>query len=192
MRAAMLWFLGYEEPYAAPTAQAAESVLEYATRAAARALSDRVAEMCNVDKEDHWQDHSDDVLSDAELVISTAGAITPPPIECDTDDLKRAYAFGWWSALEKQRETAQAGAVGKAVHQFRKKHCADWYDGFADHSDGGGPYEERTLYTAGAVPLTDEQWQRITDLTGGRILTQGVKDEIERVIGIKGGQHGTE
>ena len=40
--------------------------------------------------------------------------------------------------------------------------------------------------------LTDEQWQRITDLTGGRILTQGVKDEIERVIGIKGGQHGAE
>lgn len=42
-----------------------------ATRAAARALSDRVAEMCNVDKEDHWKYHSDDVLSDAELVIST-------------------------------------------------------------------------------------------------------------------------
>ena len=41
---------------------------------------------------------------------------------------------------------------------------------------------------AGAVPLTDEQWQRIADLTGGRILTQAVKDEIERVIGIKGGQ----
>ena len=39
-------------------------------------------------------------------------------------------------------------------------------------------------------PLTDAQWQRITDLTGGRILTQAVKDEIERVIGIKGGQHG--
>ena len=39
-------------------------------------------------------------------------------------------------------------------------------------------------------PLTDEQWQRITDLTGGRILTQAVKDEIERVIGTKGGQHG--
>ena len=38
-------------------------------------------------------------------------------------------------------------------------------------------------------PLSDEQWQRITDLTGGRILTQGVKDEIERVIRItqKGG-----
>ena len=45
---------------------------------------------------------------------------------------------------------------------------------------------------AGTVPLTDEQWQRIADLTGGRILTQAVKDEIERVIGIKGGQHGAE
>ena len=40
-----------------------------------------------------------------------AGAITPPPIECNTEELKRAYAFGWWSALEKQRETVQAGAV---------------------------------------------------------------------------------
>ena len=40
-----------------------------------------------------------------------AGAITPPPVECNTEELKRAYAFGWWSALEKQRETAQAGAV---------------------------------------------------------------------------------
>ena len=38
-------------------------------------------------------------------------AMTPPPIECNTEELKRAYAFGWWSALEKQRETAQAGAV---------------------------------------------------------------------------------
>ena len=51
---------------------------------------------------------------------------------------------------------------------------------------------ERGTPPAGAVPLTDEQWQRIADLTGGRILTQAVKDEIERVIGIKGGQHGAE
>ena len=49
-----------------------------------------------------------------------------------------------------------------------------------------------TQAQARAVPLTDEQWQRIADLTGGRILTQAVKDEIERVIGIKGGQHGAE
>lgn len=24
-----------------------------------------------------------------------AGAITPPPIECNTEELKKAYAFGW-------------------------------------------------------------------------------------------------
>ena len=35
-----------------------------------------------------------------------------------------------------------------AVHQFRKQYCANWYDGHPDHTDGGGPYEERTLYTA--------------------------------------------
>jgi len=34
------------------------------------------------------------------------------------------------------------------VPQFRKVGCADWYDGFPDHSDGGGPYEVRTLYAA--------------------------------------------
>ena len=46
-----------------------------------------------------------------------------------------------------------------------------------------------TQAQAKAVSLTDEQWQRIADLTGGRILTQTVKDEIERVIGIKRDQH---
>ena len=45
-----------------------------------------------------------------------------------------------------------------------------------------------TQAQAGAVPLTDEQWQRIADLTDS-ILTRATKDEIERVIGIKGGQH---
>ncbi len=40
-------------------------------------------------------------------------------------------------------------------------------------------------------PLTDEQWQRIADLTDS-ILTRATKDEIERVTGIKGGQHGAD
>lgn len=46
-----------------------------------------------------------------------------------------------------------------------------------------------TQAQAGAVPLTDEQWQRIADLTDS-ILTRATKDEIERVIGIKGDKHG--
>ena len=48
-----------------------------------------------------------------------------------------------------------------------------------------------TQAQAGAAPLSDAQWQRIADLTDS-ILTRSVKDEIERVIGIKGVQHGTE
>ena len=65
--------------YTAPQADSQPAVQQgYATRAAARALSDRFAEMCNVDKEDHWQDHSDDVLSDAELVVSTYLAARAP------------------------------------------------------------------------------------------------------------------
>lgn len=34
------------------------------------------------------------------------------------------------------------------VPMFRKQGCSDWYMGFADHEDGGGPYEEQTSYTA--------------------------------------------
>jgi hypothetical protein len=34
-----------------------------------------------------------------------------------------------------------------AIVQHRKRLCSDWYDGHADHDDGRGPYEERTLYT---------------------------------------------
>ena len=60
----------------------------------------------------------------------------------------------------------------------------------ADAIRAGWATPQPTQAQAGVVPLTDEQWQRIADLTGGRILTQAVKDEIERVIGIKGGQHG--
>lgn len=71
-----------------------------------------------------------------------------------------------------QPTQAQAGAVGKAVHQFRKKHYADWYDGFADHSDGGGPYEERTLYTAGAESAEFDQF--LSDvMTAAGLVTHG-------------------
>lgn len=45
---------------------------------------------------------------------------------------------------------ALAAAVAEpvAIHQWRTIGCADWYDGHSDHSDGGGPYETRTLYAA--------------------------------------------
>lgn len=56
----------------------------------------------------------------------------------------------------------QTGPVQEpvAVHQFRKCGCSDWVDGHPDHTDGGGPYETRTLYTAPPEqrkPLSDEE-----------------------------------
>ena len=42
------------------------------------------------------------------------------------------------------------------VHQFRRRLCADWYDGHPDHEDGGGPYETRILYTAQQAQPVDE------------------------------------
>ena len=83
-----------------------------------------------------------------------------------------------------------------------EKLAAEHLKAFAQFTGAGDVWVEGEVAFARAVlakwgtpqpvarePLTDEQWQRITDLTGGRILTQGVKDEIERVISIKGDPH---
>lgn len=48
--------------------------------------------------------------------------------------------------LEAELERIKANPV----HQFRKSRCADWFDGNPDHTDGGGPYETRTLYALGS------------------------------------------
>lgn len=56
-------------------------------------------------------------------------------------------SFGRTALTAPAQPVAQAGMGGKPIHQFRREHCSDWYDGLADHGDGGGPYEERTLYT---------------------------------------------
>jgi hypothetical protein len=45
------------------------------------------------------------------------------------------------------------------VPQFRKVNCADWYDGYADHDDGYGPYEQRVLYTH----PPRREWQSLTE-----------------------------
>ena len=97
------------------------------------------------------------------------------------------------------RRVAPAAMIGEPVFAFRRKGLDDFCicteERYAELSAKPNLFETRIFYTtpptqaqAGAVPLTDEQWQRIADLTGGRILTRAVK-EIERVIGIKGGQH---
>ena len=62
---------------------------------------------------------------------------------------------------------------------------------YEDHADLVAAIRTQQPAPAGAAPLSDAQWQRIADLIDS-ILTRSVKDEIERVIGIKGVQHGTE
>jgi len=37
----------------------------------ARKFSDRVADMCNVDKEDHWKYHYDDVIDDVKFIVKS-------------------------------------------------------------------------------------------------------------------------
>lgn len=82
-----------------------------------------------------------------------------------------------------QENTApQPPAAGKAVHQFRKQHCADWYDGRADHSDGGGPYEERTLYTSSQQEALEPVAWYVTGC--GRLLDEyEAEDEARRIGG---------
>ena len=50
------------------------------------------------------------------------------------------------------------------VHQFRRRLCAEWYDGHPDHEDGGGPYETRILYTAQQAQPVDERDELEADM----------------------------
>lgn len=98
-----------------------------------------------------------------------------------------------------QAATAQASEPSaKVVPQWRKPHSADWYDGYPDQSDGGGPYETRTLYTYPTAParavetLTDEQFAAAMEreLPGWNpdvnlaIYAHAVRHAVERAHGI--------
>lgn len=52
---------------------------------------------------------------------------------------------GYVDDLLRLAERFGAGG-GEPVNQWRKVGTGQWWDGFPDHSDGGGPYETRTLY----------------------------------------------
>jgi hypothetical protein len=63
------------------------------------------------------------------------------------DDLAVAFA---------RHRLASTPASGEVVAQWRRIGTAPWWDGLPDHTDGGGPYEERTLYAAPSQPASGE------------------------------------
>lgn len=96
----------------------------------------------------------------------------------------------WCPAAAPTAHPASQQEAGKAVHQFRKQHCADWYDGRADHGDSGGPYEERTLYTVpqpaarGDAPAMPSGWVSCTiefDGSGPEEVAYGPKIMMDRL-----------
>ena len=64
------------------------------------------------------------------------------------------------------------------VPQFRKVGCVGWYDGYADHDDGNGPYEERVLYGVQQAVGQELQTSGGDPMTGIRVV-EAIKDEIE-------------
>src|SRR5512139_2082778 len=69
-------------------------------------------------------------LFDADEVADIGGAaallaadnIPPAPVECKTEEEKRAYAYGWWKALETKRLAAdKAGGEEAALFWYRPR-----------------------------------------------------------------------
>lgn len=118
------------------------------------------------------------VLAEAVLAMDAALTTpqpTQPPIECNTEELKKAYAFGWWSALEKQRETAQAGAV--PLTHMDTKRLAWMADGWTPGHEA--LYVQHVLNTGGTGSLDDLR----------TFIDQRIALEAAHCIGIKGDQH---
>ena len=117
----------------------------------------------------------------------------------DTASAKRIAEGLLAPAIEALERGTPPAVVGEPVATIKswtngsywRNYKVEWHRN--DLPEGAHLYTtpQPTQAQAGAVPLTDEQWQRIADLTDS-ILTRATKDEIERVIGIKGGQHGAE
>lgn len=90
----------------------------------------------------------------------------PPLPEPDTHCFDDDTGKDVWSYTADQMHAYALAALAQQaqpVHQFRRRLCADWYDGHPDHEDGGGPYETRILYTTPQSPqhvvpvVSDEQ-----------------------------------
>lgn len=72
---------------------------------------------------------------------------------------------GWWPSYVPQEASAELRRqheriveleyqlAAAPVPQWGKVGTCEWFDGYADYTDGGGPYKERVLYTAPNPPV---------------------------------------
>lgn len=108
--------------------------------------------------------------------------------ECDAQSDERID-------LEDAAEAWNRRAPSVPVPQWGKSGTCEWHDGYADHSDGGGPYKERVLYTAPKQtevspvrdPLTDAEIESATGAKQGTPLflaAKGFTIAVERAHGI--------
>lgn len=93
-------------------------------------------------------DGESDELRDLRLSLVAERDALKVELEAECEETKR-----WLVKAQNERDArkeleAELERIkANPIIQFRKPYCADWFDGLPDHTDGGGPYETRTLYT---------------------------------------------
>lgn len=104
----------------------------------------------------HYKEYtSADLLKKAATMLA-ADSIPPAPHECKTEDEKKAYAFGWWKALETQSMAAdKAASNSKNGPSIRIEGCN--FKGL--NADGSPPvsYQEMPdgTFSVAAIKLID-------------------------------------
>jgi hypothetical protein len=83
---------------------------------AARALCDRAADACGIDRNDNWNVYAEDFKADAKAMLDACGA--PDLLETLSKTLKRieeALAYGYLPAGTEQELETQAAEIRAAI-----------------------------------------------------------------------------
>jgi len=110
--------------------------------------------------------------------MDAVGDIEDRRITLSVHDLLSAF-----QELADAQPIQQVEAVGQ-INQWRKCGCSDWYDGFPDPEDGGGPYETRMLYAA-QQPVAQQAGDVARDAANWRTF-----ERVLRTGHIPGAAHG--